>query len=77
MRYSSLLNDLTFENHHIIVSGLLPRDSAKLDPNNKCLKTLSDAHVVYFVDHYNEVLYATGDLADSYFHGDKVYHNSF
>ena len=56
------------------MSGLLPRDRTKLDPHVKCHSTLCDAHAVYFVDHYNGALFASGDLADSYFHGDKVHH---
>ena len=75
--YSSLLNGLSAENRQIIVSGLLPRESVNLGPYNGCLKTLSEAQVVDFVDHYDGFLFASGDLADSYFHRDKVHPNSF
>ena len=75
--YSSLLNDLISDSCQIIVSGLLPRESANLDPYNECLKTLCEAHMVDFVDHYKGFLFASGDLADSYFHRDKVHPNSF
>ena len=75
--YSSLLNDLISDSRQIIVSGLLPRESANLDPYNQCLKTLCKAHMVDFVDHYKGLLFASGDLADSYFHRDKVHPNSF
>ena len=75
--YTSLLNDLTSENRHIIVSGLLPRASAKLDQYNERLRTLGKDQDIDYVDSYNSLLFASGDLADSYFHRDGVRPNSF
>ena len=69
--YSALLNEFTAKNLSIIVSGLLPTESVNLGPYNEC-----EAQVVDFVDHYNGFLFASGDLAESYFHSDKVHPNS-
>ena len=65
--YTSLINDLTSKNHHIIVSGLLHRASANLDPYNERLRTLCEDQNIDFVDSYNSFLLALCDLADSYF----------
>ena len=75
--YTSLINDLTSENRHIIVSGLLPRASVNLNPYNERLRTMCEDQGIDFVDSYNGFLLASGDLADSYFHRDKVHPNSF
>ena len=75
--YTSLKNDLTSENRHIIVSGRLPRASANLYPYNKRLRTLCEDQNIDFVDSYNSFLLASGNLADSYFHRDGVCPNSF
>ena len=75
--YTSLINDLTSENRHIIVSCLLPRASANLDPYNGRLRTLCEDQNIDFVDSYNSFLLVSGDLADSYFHRDGVNPNSF
>ena len=75
--YTSLINDPTSENRHIIVSGLLPRASANLDPYNERLRTLCEDQNINFVESYNSFLLASGDLADSYFHRDGVHPNSF
>ena len=75
--YTSLINDLTSENRHIIVSGLLPRASVNLDPYNERLRTLCEDQNIDFVDSYNSFQLASGDLADSYFHRDGVHPNSF
>ena len=56
--YTSLINDLTSENRHIIVSGLLPRASANLDPYNERLRTLCEDQNIDFVDSYNSFLLA-------------------
>ena len=75
--YSSLLDNVSRDNRHIIVSGLLPRDSVDLKPYNACLKTLCETKNVEFVDHYNGFLLASGDIADSYYHRDKLHPNAF
>ena len=75
--FSSLLDNMASENRRLIVSGLLPRESVNLDPYNKSLKTLCATKDVEFIDHYNGFLLASGDMADSYFHKDKLHLNSF
>ena len=75
--YSSLLNYSIRVNWRIIVPGLLPRNSVDLEPYNECLKTLCDAQDIDVVDHYNGFLFASGDIADSNFHKDKLHSNSF
>ena len=77
LKYSSLLDELTSENRRVVVSGLLPRASVDLDPYNLCLKDLCNGQSVEFVDHYNGFLLASGDIADSYYHKDKLHLNSF
>ena len=59
------------------MSGLLPRESAYLDPYNKGLKTLCATKDIECIDHYNGFLLAPGDMADSYLHKDKLHPNSF
>ena len=75
--YTSFINDLTSENRHIIVSGLLSRANANLDPYNERLRTLYEDLNIDFVDSYNSFLLASGDLADSVFNRDGVHPNSF
>ena len=75
--YSSLLDNVSCDNRRIIVSGLLPRDSVDLHPYNACLKTVCETKNVEFVDHYNGFLLASGDIADSYYHRDKLHPNTF
>ena len=75
--YTSLLDNLESENRRLIVSGLLPRESVNLEPYNEKLKTLCQNRDIEFIDHYNGFLLASGDMADSYFHKDKVHLNSF
>ena len=75
--YTSFINDLTSENRHIIVSGLLFRADANLDPYNERLRNLYEDQNIDFVDSYNSFLLASGDLADSVFHRDGVHPNSF
>ena len=65
------------DNRRIIVSGLLPRDSVDLNPYNVCLKTMCETRHVEFVDHYNGFLLASNDIADSYYHKDKLHPNAF
>ena len=60
--FNSLINDLTSENSHIIVSGLLAQ---------------SWYQNIDFVDSYNSFLLATCDLAVSYFHREGVHPYSF
>ena len=75
--YSSLLDKVSRDNRRIIVSGLLPRDSVDLNPFDACLKTLCETKHVEFVDHYNGFLLASNDIADSYYHKDKLHPNAF
>ena len=74
--YSSMLDELSTDDRRIIVSGLLPRGSVDLEPYNTRLKTLCTEKDIDYIDHYNRFLRALGDIADSYFHRDRVHPNS-
>ena len=60
--YVCLLNDLSAEYRHIIVSGLTPRESVDLKPYNQILKSICDENNIEFIDNYNKFLLASGEM---------------
>ena len=74
--FSSMLDELSTDDRRIIVSGLIPRGSVDLELYNTCLKTLCAEKDIDYIDHYNSFLLASCDIADSYFHRDRVHPNS-
>ena len=72
----SMLDELSTDDRRIIVSALLPRGSVDLEPYNTRIKTLCTEKDIDYIDHYNSFLLASGDIADSYFHRDRVHPNS-
>ena len=70
--YIALLESLASDNRRIIVSGLLPRKTANLEPYNEQLRSLCD---IEFVDHFDSFLLATGEIPANYFWKDKVHLN--
>ena len=66
-KHVSLLNSVEAENHRIIVSGL-SRESVDLKTYNQTLKDIRN--------NFDSFLLASGEMPESYFHGDKLHLNA-
>lgn len=74
--FDSLIDSVSDGTRRVIISGLLPRDTVDLEPYNEILQSLCADNAVEFVDNYNSFLLASGDIADIYFHKNKVHINT-
>lgn len=74
--FDSLIDSVSDGTRRVIISGLLPRDTVDLEPYNEILQSLCADNAVEFVDNYNGFLLASGEIADIYFHKDKVHINT-
>ena len=70
-----LLESLACDDRRLIVSGLLPRKSADLEPYNDTLKSLCAENNTEFIDHYQNFLLASGEIPASYFWTGKLHLN--
>ena len=71
----SLLNYLSADDRCIIVSGLTPRESVDLKPFNQILKSIFEENNLQFIDNYDRILLASGEMPESYFQHDKTHLN--
>ena len=74
--FETLIDSVSDGTRRVIISGLLPRDTVDLEPYNEILQSLCADNAVEFVDNYNSFLLASGEIADIYFHKDKVHVNT-
>ena len=65
--YIDLLESLASGDRRLIVSGLLPRKSADLEPYNDTLRSLCAENDTEFVDNYQNFLLVSGEIPASYF----------
>ena len=76
-QYEQLLNTLKENDHRVIVSGLLPRETVDLRPFNEKLRQVCDTCEVEFIENYDNFLLASGELPDSYYQQDKLHLNKY
>ena len=76
-QYEQLLNTLKENDHRVIVSGLLPRETDDLRPFNEKLRQVCDTCEVEFIENYDNFLLASGELPDSYYQQDKLHLNKY
>ena len=60
----------------VIVSELLPRETVDLKSYNETLKSLCADNAVEFVENYDSLLLANGQLVDSFYLKDKLHLNT-
>ena len=73
--YISLSESLAQEDRRIIVSGLLRRQCANLEPFNEQLKSLCEENDIEFINNFDNFMYASGELPKTYFKKDKIHLN--
>ena len=73
--YVTLLNSISEDNRHIIVTGLLPCKSVDLKPYNGTLKDTCVKNENEFIDNYDCFLLVSGEMSSSFFHQDKLHLN--
>ena len=71
----TLLNSISEDNRHIIVTGLLPRTSVDFKPYNGKLKDICVENEIEFIYNYDCFLLAPGEKSSSFFHQDKLHIN--
>ena len=76
-KYELLLNSLLANDHHVVVVGLLPRQTVDLSAYNIKLQQLCDACDTEFVENYDSFLLASGEIAESYYSRDRVHLNNY
>ena len=60
-QYEQLLNSLTKNDHRMIVSGLLPKETVDLRSYNEKLKQVCDTCEVEFIENYDNFLLSSGE----------------
>ena len=75
--YEQLIHSLKENDHRVIVSGLLPRETVDLSPYNEKLRQLCDTCETEFIDNYDSFLLASGELPESYYLKDKLHLNNY
>ena len=75
--YEQLIHSLKENDHRVIVSGLLPRETVDLSPYNEKLRQLCDTCETEFVENYDSFLLASGELPESYYLKDKLHLNNY
>ena len=55
-KYEQLLNSLLADDHRVIVTGLLPRETVDVRPYNNKLRQLRDACDTVFVENFQNFL---------------------
>ena len=76
-KYELLLNSILSDDHHVIVAGLLSRETVDLSAYNNKLRQLCDACDTEFVENYQNFLLASEELPESYYSRDKVHLNNY
>lgn len=74
--YESLIDSVYVDDRRVIISELLPRDDADVQPYNEVLMSLCEDNAVEFVENFDSFLLASGEMPKSYFNDDKVHINT-
>ena len=75
-RLISLLDRLLAEDWRLIVSGLLLRGNADIEPYNDKLISLCDENDLEYIVHFVSFSLATGEIAETYFYSDNTHLNA-